>query len=454
MLSEDPLLDKVLEELANHVSTPNLTTLSIPAEAASQNNRNYSPFAPNQTPASSPVQPDLSLPEVSLDGSPSPPYSPTPPASQAPRYGADLSRSESPLIQAMLVDGDRDITNTPPAEQSTLNDNHSEPTADPEDANAEPNTAPMSTFLAVNEEYQDTLQTPSAQDPLSKYMRTLMPTVHEASPTAPWAFIPKPIISEWDSFPAFQLLALPFGFEARQHEKHNSLRKRILAAVVDITKSQRAGICPPTPIGKVIKARRSTPRAFLIHSLTKEEYFTLLKQKVWVSTEITFRVIITKPTCPDLLFTITELSSRNTEEVRKMVSTVWQKETTRSAIQDIVTSFTATMPQSPQPDIDAFLASLWVVYLEFRLPGGLLTPQFNIFAKGNFFQDHDMWIKVRGLLSRLLYSSNLLGGTGIPKAAIHHCNVCHGADHPRGMCPFLALDGWKGPSGFENPNLN
>jgi hypothetical protein len=92
------------------------------------------------------------------------------------------------------------------------------------------------------------------------------------------------------------------------------------------------------------------------------------------------------------------------------------------------------------------------VYLEIREKGGLLTPQFNVFAKGKLFQDHDMWIKVRGFLSRLSYTSNLLGGDGVTKAALHHCNVCHAADHPRGLCPFLALNGWKGPSGLETSN--
>jgi hypothetical protein len=352
----------------------------------------------------------------------------------------------------MLIDGDSANANTPLAEQPIPAGNHREPPADPEDVNTEPNTTPMSDFLVDNEDYQSTLQAPSAPGPLDKYMRISMPPVHDSHPTAPWAFIQKTTITEWDSFPTYKLIALPFGFEARQHGKHINIRKRILAAVVDITSSQRAGVCAPVPFDRIIKSRRSTPRAFLIHSLTKEQYFTLLRPKIWVSAEISFRVIITKPTCPDLLFTITELSSQNADAVRTMVQAAWQQATTRDAIQEIITSFSTANPQAHQPDVDAFITSLWVENLNVREGGGLLTPQFNVYAKGNLFQDHAMWTKIRGVLSRLQYFSNLLGGTGIPMIGLHHCNLCHAADHPRGLCPFPALNGWKGPSGFENSN--
>ena len=38
----------------------------------------------------------------------------------------------------------------------------------------------------------------------------------------------------------------------------------------------------------------------------------------------------------------------------------------------------------------------------------------------------------------------------VPIIKAHHCNICHGADHPRGFCPFARLQGWRGPDGMPD----
>jgi hypothetical protein len=64
-----------------------------------------------------------------------------------------------------------------------------------------------------------------------------------------------------------------------------------------------------------------------------------LKQKVWASAAITFRVITTTPTSPDLVFTLTDFSTLDTNEnyeITTMVHEVWQREDTLKAIQDAI----------------------------------------------------------------------------------------------------------------------
>ena len=431
-------------------STPNLVTLSVPAEVIQQanNNQNYSLFAPNQPLNSSPAPPDLSLPDIPYEETPSLLDSPTPPASNNPAYTELRAQSETPIVHAMLVDGEGASATPPPAEQQPATSLQRESSEEPEDLDAEPVTALMSEYLTNNKDHQFSLHDSNAPSPGEKFMRTCMPPIRNSHPTAPWAFIEERTITEWDTFPTYKLIALPLGFEARQHLKHNSIRKRLLAAVIDITRSQRAGVCSPGPTDRIIKSRRGTPRGFLIHSLTTEQYFILLRQKVWISSDISFRVIVYKPTCPDLLFTISEWSSQDETAVYNLVKAVWQQALAQETIHELIRPTIATPTQTPQPDLNAFVSYMWVEPLNIREAGGRLTPQFNVYAKGKFFTEHKIWTKVRGYLARLTYNSNLLGGTGTPKIALHHCNLCHAADHPRGLCPFPTLPGYNGPSGL------
>jgi hypothetical protein len=345
----------------------------------------------------------------------------------------------------MLIDGNSPVANPAPAGQPTPTQatTAAEPLADNA---AEPDTAPMSDFLANNEEYHNTLNDPNAGNPLDRYLRADMPTIHDAHPTAAFDFIDAKTIKDWDSFPTFKLIATPFGIEARQQLKHNGIRMRILAAVAEITKSRQAGVSAPGPTDRIIKARRRTPRAFLIHSLTKDQYLLLTKRKIWVSPDVAFRVTPTSPTCPDFLFTLTELSSLDPNEVSKMVKTIWQQETNLATIREIIQN-TCPAPMNHLLNLPEFIATAWVEYLEIKEDGGRLTPQYNVYAPGGLFPDYRVWTKVRGYLARIPYNTVLLGN-GIAKPALYHCNLCHAADHPRGLCRFPLIPEWPGPSGL------
>ena len=453
--NEDLLSETPLEELANTDldapgPTPSLATLSVPAAALSGSNDHNLLFAPNSALNSSPAPPDLLLPDIPFDSPSSSLDSPTPPASQARNNSTPLAQDDSPFVHAMLVDGNSpNAASTPTGQPPTTP--QGEVAAGPTDADAEPETAPMSEFLADNGEFPNNPHNNNAGNQLVQFMRCTMPPINDAHPTAPFDYIEVKTIKEWDSFPTFKLIATPFGFEARQQLKHNSIRIRLLAAVAEITSSRRAGVSAPGPTDRIIRARRRTPRAFLIHSLTREQYISLMKQKVWVSADIAFRVLPTKPNCPDFLFTIINLSSLDTDEVAKMVRSIWQREDTIAGIHEIIHS-TSPSPINQLMNLPSFIASMWVECLNIKEDGGRLTPHYNVYAPGRLFPDHKVWNRVRGLLARIPYNTLLLGA-GEAKLALYHCNLCHAADHPRGLCPFPRIQGWIGPSGLpDNSN--
>ena len=452
LLSEDaPDLDLILTQ-SPLTSTPHLVSLSVPAEAT-RNGDPESLFAPIRTLESSPAPPDLSLPDLPYANSSSPPVSPTPRSAQDADRGPS---SDTPRVHTMLVDGDAPSVLMAPTAPSTpvaptvlntpvtlLQDIEAPPRVEDD----EPDTTPISGHLAGSMEYQTGLQAGNPLlNPIDKFMKGIFPLVHDAHPAAPFINIDKATIAAWDSFPTFKLIAIPFGFESRIHQKHGNIIRGILSAVVDITGSQRFGISAPGPEDRLIKSRSRTPYAFLIHGLSKDNYRSLIKQRIWCSNDITFRIATTKPTPPDLLFSITELSSLDTERVHNMVLTIWSRDASISAIQDIIIAFPRDNLTSI-PDFKSFLATLKVNCLLIKERGGRLNPIYNVYANGRYFQNHSLWSQVRSYLAGLNYGSSLVG-SGLVKVALFHCNICHGADHPRGLCPFPKVQGWKGPLGL------
>jgi hypothetical protein len=313
----------------------------------------------------------------------------------------------------------------------------------------EPDLTPISGHLAGSPDYpsgQPGNNPLLANNTLEGWMRGPFPPIHDANPVAAFNNIDKAIISAWDDFPTHKLIAIPFGFDVRVHLKHGMITRGLLSAVVNITNSQHIGVSAPVLEDRPIKNRNRTPIAFLVHGLSKDHYIMLLKQRIWVSTDISFRITTTKPSAPDLLFSITELSSLDTGRVHEMVLTIWSRNATIIAIHDIVESFHRDDP-SPRPNFRSFLATLKVDCLLIKEKGGRLNPIYNVYANNKYFQNHKLWSQVRSHLAGLTYASGMVGN-GLVKTALFHCNVCHGVDHPRGLCAFLKINGWKGPLGL------
>lgn len=148
---------------------------------------------------------------------------------------------------------------------------------------------------------------------------------------------------------------------------------------------------------------------------------------------------------------LTDFSTLDTDEIMTMVQEIWQKESTLKAVQEAIEGIPPSNKKELPPNVDNFLNSIKVDQLKMMEGGGRLTPHYNIYANAMHLQNHTMWTKARGVLTKLYYGTTLLGA-GIPIIKAHHCNICHGADHPRGFCPFARLQGWRGrgPDGMPD----
>ncbi|KAF7789087.1 hypothetical protein EIP86_000020 [Pleurotus ostreatoroseus] len=91
------------------------------------------------------------------------------------------------------------------------------------------------------------------------------------------------------------------------------------------------------------------------------------------------------------------------------------------------------------------LDSLQVSFLDIKIPGGTATPEFNVYARLPI-EKHKGFLRARSILTSAVWRGAFLGRAGFREPYAHWCLLCHGADHPRGLCPLPTTPGWLGPT--------
>ena len=429
------------DELNTRATKPRLASISVPAQATNTNTNTgrVSSILAAQTAA-------MNIPNLPYEDSSSAPasLSPMPPQKIQARPPSASPTEREP--QAMHID-----VVTPTAPPPRPQPKQVVPT--PAEEDIEVDTGSMSALLAKNKEYQNVLKSShyGPKDPLDKYMKGELPKVYTAYPATPFFFVEPKTILEWDTFPANKLIALPFSLKARQQFRHNNICARLLAAVVKITKAQQVGVATPGPEDRMIQERCETPIAFLIHSLTRTQYQTLMHQKIWVSFNITFRVVSMKPTSPDYLFTLQDLGLVDMDAIRLMILSKWNEDHIQATLEEFAQAAQAKAGMPTNPDIPAFLETVWIKRFDV-IKNDIIHPMFNVYAEGALIQDGEIWSDIRDELAKLTYEAAETGRANLVIAP-YDCGICHGADHPRGLCVFPMLPEWKGPSslGIAHP---
>ena len=77
-------------------------------------------------------------------------------------------------------------------------------------------------------------------------------------------------------------------------------------------------------------------------------------------------------------------------------------------------------------------------------------PHFNIYAKGDIINDDETWLQLKKYLRNRNYKTMLIGTGSATEDFV--CNICHGHDHPGGLCPFPRIPGWNVGYNTRKPN--
>lgn len=77
-----------------------------------------------------------------------------------------------------------------------------------------------------------------------------------------------------------------------------------------------------------------------------------------------------------------------------------------------------------------------------KASGGVPRPLINIYLHCPFKLDNS-WTHLVNAVSNAVYQHSLLGTGTYHRGWM--CTMCHGADHPFGLCPFKRVDNWIHP---------
>lgn len=413
--------------------TPSRLTVSVPAEAVIPNNNQLSPLYPSSE--LSPTPPPIPMPPFINEDTPSPPPSPivramniiTPRPSTAP-----LPPAGSPVIHT----------------QQPTHPDEDTPMTNPLDATDENDGVSIRTLVETTHKDSNATIRNAPRDPIDKYTNAVMPRVHDAHPTSPFNFIDLDLVSIWEKFAGGKLLIIPFGDMAHKEDLHDQIKNRILYAMAEIAQSKEVGVSAPTPSAEATHSKRF-PSSFLVYNLTKPQKNLILDRGVWSSQAITFRATPFFPTNPDFLFTIKGFSTLVESDVTEIICRVWHDNDTTTFAQSIVD----TAPEGDRAPtslaIRTFLNSMTTKCLNIKERGGSLTPRYNVYADGNSIPRHTTWLDLRKYLANRIYFTPM-HGRGIASLNPYNCGICHGVDHPRGLCPFPDIPGWNGPGKNQN----
>jgi hypothetical protein len=127
-----------------------------------------------------------------------------------------------------------------------------------------------------------------------------------------------------------------------------------------------------------------------------------------------------------------------------MVKATW-KNNGAEIIEDLSENSEEEHRDETRDRIQSFLDSVHIKRLNFQAKGKIDVPRFNVYADGQLILDDDVWFYLRKTLASLTYTSPMLGRahTAITPCT---CAICHGVDHPTGMCEFPEKKGWNGPT--------
>ena len=287
------------------------------------------------------------------------------------------------------------------------------------------------------------------RNPLDKYTTGPLPSVHDAHPTAIFEFLNVELANEWEHHKSGKVLAHPFDGEVQNPSAHETIRELIFTAASEITKSETVEVSAPKPSPEALKEGHY-PSIFLIYNLTTDQIHLLLQRGVWSSQSITFRTLPFRPPCPNFMFSIKSFSCHARESILPIIQRAWDSPESKSFITALINAAPENKREGIETAIYLLMDSMWVQKLDIKRAGETLTPRFNVYTDSSGVSIDEVWIRLRNYLATCRYSSPMQGD-GIAEASPYHCGVCHGVDHPRGLCPFPDVPGWNGPR--KRPNV-
>lgn len=266
------------------------------------------------------------------------------------------------------------------------------------------------------------------------------PTVHKARPDDLTASIDPEQLTEWLEQPPSTSAAVQiYGV---QHVSLDTVAMTVTIlkrAISDVTGCATVEVSAPVASGSSGKDQPCfQPNSFLVYNLTTSAA-TMLKEHVcWVTHECAFFAYDLFPCIPTYLFSIQGFTHKYPEKIRESVQATMLSSPYRDLSLALARSNDKYRNCSPDAIMGALTNTLKVSILRLSVTGPVIA---NIYCDSPT-ENPELWCTWRDTLVKAKYRSGMYG-RGSPTAdGFVRCSGCHGADHPREVCPFSPFLGW------------
>ena len=141
-------------------------------------------------------------------------------------------------------------------------------------------------------------------------------------------------------------------------------------------------------------------------------------------------------------------------EVKNTILEVWHDEATNTFLDTICKQQERMITLPNRQTIRNYMDSLDISYQDIRSHRNIPTPSFCIYANGSMIKDSGTWTNIRKYLANREYRLKFQE-PGIIETPLRKCSICHRTDHPLGLCPFLEIQNWNGPTkAYDLPLLD
>jgi hypothetical protein len=184
------------------------------------------------------------------------------------------------------------------------------------------------------------------------------------------------------------------------------------------------------------------PYTYLMRNIPAEVATTLINQQCWATEKIGFMVYTAEAIMPQYLGAVEGLNATDDEDVgviRDLIARTLYDSEVGPIIAEI-SEHDPSLAYLEAPERAAtVMKTLRIRMINIRAQGGTLRPIANIYINCPFESDTD-WTRLVEAVAQTKFKHSLLGTGTIHRGWM--CTICHGADHPSGLCPFPSIPGW------------
>ncbi|KIM71722.1 hypothetical protein PILCRDRAFT_750177 [Piloderma croceum F 1598] len=249
---------------------------------------------------------------------------------------------------------------------------------------------------------------------------------------------------DWLNLTSTRLFIQPLMHGYYPADIAQEIASRLKEAIENMLDIPNVKVAPP--IADVTPpAADCAPFTYLVHNISTNTYNRLLEQHIWISPKIGFVVYSSKTTMPSYLGALKGINITDNQDVtmfRDFVLDIFW----RGEVAQLLAEMSERDSIFPEMDAESRVANILKTFtvrpIEVKTKGSGTVTWINLYLDFPTESDDDWSLLVDAVLKTKLEHSLL--GAGIYDRG-WTCHVCHGADHPTGLCPFPNVPGWFQP---------